>query len=141
MTKPNKLLKVVSILFFIFGIIGVIAGIMIVVGLGALTALFTADAKATVMVIGFSGIITLAGAVVELLAGALGMKAKRLGICRVLAIIILVIGVIGVIVNVIIGAALTALGGNGSTMFTSVLSIILPILYFIGVRMQIKAQQ
>ncbi|MEG0914263.1 MAG: hypothetical protein RSG57_00745 [Christensenellaceae bacterium] len=121
MSKSSVLLKVVSILFIIFGAIALIITIAGMV-LGGMVAAIGAGILAVAMIIVL--ILALLEALLMLFAGILGVKGDKIKACTVMSIIILALSIISLIMGIV----------QGGFQWTSLISIILPVLYFIGVR-------
>lgn len=120
----GKLLKVTGIIMIIFGAIGIIVSILAVVGAGAVAALVGSSAGGLV----FAALLSLLGAVLQLVAGIMGAANKnnpaKGGKCLVLGIIVILLSIAGNITTVALGGQFNVLG--------LILGAILPVLYIIG---------
>ena len=129
--KPNALLKVVSILHIVFSSIAIVLTLLFSTFAGSLVSmLYDAAGLAGGASVGFLTGTTLfvaaiLGSVLHLIAGILGLKAKFTG-CKVLGIILLVLTIIGIVMT------LSTTGGVAIIIVTSVLQLILPVLYVWG---------
>lgn len=129
---PGKgLLKVTGILFIIGAAIGLITGILGIIGsaaLGATVGGVEGAAFAGVMVVAI--IIALVGCILQLIAGIFGIKncdkPEKSTTCIVFGAIILALSIISIIV--------------AGFQWTSLIGIILPVLYFIGAIQNKNAQ-
>lgn len=129
MKKPNTLLKVVSILYIVFNIIG---GILIIagsLGLGALIGGAAGSVGAGVALASFFMIFSLISVILGLVAGFAGLKAENLGLCKILGIILIVLAAISTISNL----------ADGEGIISSLISLILPVLYTVGVFKEINS--
>jgi len=128
--QGSKFLKVTGILMIIFSAIGLIFGIIALVGLGALVVL--AESMGTDVPMGLltvSGILAVVGAVVQLIAGIVGVKnwnkPEKAGACILWGIVVIALCVIS---NV-----MTLIGYPENFSIISVLSVlVIPVLYLIG---------
>ena len=144
----STFLKVMSIIVLVFGIIaalvtagmlamgGMVAGMMGAAGIG-MNDVINAAAEAGAAELGqaAAGLATLISvalvfsvieAIVMIVGGALGIGASgnvaKAGRCVIMGIIMIIMAVISLIIS----------GMAGSIMWTSILSFILPILYFLA---------
>ena len=126
----TKYFKTVSIIMIVFGIFGVISGISVLSGTTGVLA---------------SAIINLVNSLLLLVAGVMGTKAVKTGddekvaLCRKLSYALLAIAVVNIVVG-LIGSAQTVVPGVSASMVLGmsiiggVVSLILPILYFLGAK-------
>lgn len=122
--EGSKFLKVTGILMIIFGSIAMVLSIIALLGLGLLEAL-----GAPMGIIWASGILSLAGAVAEFVAGIIGVKnwnrIDKAGTCIAWGII--------VIAFCIISNVLTLVGYPDNFSAISLLTgLVIPVLYLIG---------
>lgn len=129
MKKPNTLLKVVSILYIVFNIIGGILVIAGSLGLGALIGGAAGNVGAGVALASFFMIFSLISVILGLVAGFAGLKAENLGLCKILGIILIVLAAISTISNL----------ADGEGIISSLIGLILPILYTVGVFKEINS--
>ena len=126
MEKANMLLKVSGILMIIGGGISIIVGIIAVLAVGALA--LALGGAANLGLLTFGAILVLVSAVVELIAGIVGVsnakKPEKAQTCVVYGILVVVLVVIGNIFSMIGGASFNALG--------LLIGLVLPALYLIG---------
>lgn len=126
----SKYFRTVSIIMIIFGVIGTASGIATL-------------SSATVGVA--SVIISLITNILLIVAGVIGTKAVKTGddektaLCKKLSYALLAITVIGIIVGMIGTAGVSVPGINpgmvmGMTVIGSLVSLILPVLYFFGAK-------
>ncbi len=129
--RPNPLLKVVSILYIVFSSIAILLSIFAATFAGSLVSmLFDAAGVAGA---GSAGLLTgsallvvaVLGSLLSLAAGILGVKGKFTG-CKVMGIILLVLAVINVV------GSLTIFDSSASMIVTSIVRLILPVLYVWG---------
>ena len=129
--KPNGLLKVVSILHIVFSAIGIVLTLLFSTFAGSLVSMLydMAGVEGGVGAGFLTGTalfaVAIFGCVLDLIAGILGLKAKFTG-CKVLGIILLVLTIIGIVMT------LSTTGGVAIIIVTSVLQLILPVLYVWG---------
>lgn len=121
MSRASTLLKVTSILFIIFGAYVCIAALVLLFGGAVLLSAGMGGAGALVIL---ATLISCAGGVLELVAGIMGVIGKKIETCRILAIIILAICAINLIFAI----------AGGSFGISTLIGLVLPILYFIGVQ-------
>ena len=129
----SKLLKVVGILMIIFSAITLVVGIVGLVGLGALLAV----SNGTVMgVVVWAAVLAyiLAGAVIELVAGITAVKhwanPAKAQTCVAWGVVLLVL----VALNALFG-----LIGGESSLLSTLIGLVLPVLYIVGAN-QLKQQ-
>ncbi len=127
MNKPNTLWKVVSILYIIFEIIG---GVFILIGFLSAGVLFGAAAGSVGLGVGIAAVaivFSLLGVALGIAAGVVGLKGNvKAG--KVFAIILIVFAVISLISNI----------SQGSSVASSIIGLVLPVLYGFGVYKQIN---
>ena len=118
-------LKVTGILYIIFGALGLLLSLALLLAAGAGTVGIALGAVA-----GILGAITVLTAVFYLILGILGVrncdKPEKCGVNFVLGIIVLVLVVIGLVVNV------ATTGPSGA--LSSVVGLVLSILYVMGAK-------
>jgi len=128
MTKRSTLLKVVSIIMIIFSAIALIIGIVGALGASMLgTALSEVGGETAAAVSGaLTGIVVfgIVLAVIELVCGILGVASKNKKLLTILGCVLIILAVVSLIMNIV--------AGSFSAM--SLVSLILPILYFLGAR-------
>ena len=129
MQKSNKFLTVTGILMIIGGGIGVILGVIAVAGVGLLAAsLEELGISSEAGLLMLAAILYLVSAVVQLIAGILGVanarKPEKAMVCIVFGILTAILAILG---NV-----LTVAGGGDFNVLGLVLGLALPILYLIG---------
>ena len=133
--KGAKLLKVVGILMIIGGAIGIIMGIIAVAGVSVLAALAGPEFKSGLYI--FAAILLLVGAVLELVAGIIGVKdakvPEKANTCLVWGIIVAVLSVLSNILTV-------AAGGDFSVV-SLITGLVLPVLFIIGAVLNKKPVQ
>ncbi|MFP3154724.1 hypothetical protein LQZ18_09935 [Lachnospiraceae bacterium ZAX-1] len=131
--KSNGLLKVSSILLIIGGALAIIVGIIALIGIGAL-AVFASEMGGT-GALTFAAVLSLLGAIFELVAGISGVKnaakPEKAQNCIVFGIIVAVLCVAGNILYSVSYASLTetAFSPNFVGLVTG---LVLPVLYLIG---------
>ncbi len=122
MNAPGKgLLKVSGILLIIFGAIAIVLMLLALVASVALIALSPAA-----LILVLACIIGLAGAVLDLIAGILGVKncdkPEKAKSCFVFGIILIAIQVVSMVLSI----------SGGSFDWTSIVGLVLPVLYLVG---------
>ena len=128
-----KMLKVSSILLIIGGAIAIIMGIVGLLGVGALHAIFGGDIPIGLLyaVAGFA----LASGVLTLIAGIVGVgackKPEKSGTCIILGVIVVILTVIGQILNM--------KAGNQFDITSIIIGLLLPVVYIIGASQVKKA--
>lgn len=132
-TNGSKFLKVTGILMIVFGAISIIASIVALLGIAALNVM--ADAVGATSAVAYdigmlyiAGFISLASAVIELIAGIIGVlnaeKPEKAQTCMVWGILVAIMCVVGCI--------LTVVGGQSFPFFSLVTGLVVPVLYIIG---------
>lgn len=128
----SKMLKVMGILCIIFGAIAIVLDIIALIGVGALAA-YGAPTGALIA----SCVIALIGAVMELVAGIMGVtnwaKPEKAMTCIILGFIIAACSVISNIITLVAYPA----SFSWVSIFTG---LVVPVLYLIGA-FQLKGQQ
>jgi len=129
MKQGSTLLKVVSIIMIVYGIILAVLGLVSTVGGGAMIG---ADAETDITAAGAGlaiiGIAFIISGVLEAVIGFVGLRAsKEQGEHKAA----FVIGIIGVVSGAI--TLVQSFGGDGGSVFSSLLGLILPVLYLVGV--------
>lgn len=131
MTKPNTLLKVVSILHIVFSCIAIVLTLLASTFAGSLVSmLYDAAGIEGGMSAGLlTGttlfVIAIIGSLLWLIAGILGVKARFTG-CKVLGIILLVCAVISAVLSI------TTYDGAATIIVMSIVRLVLPVLYVWG---------
>lgn len=128
--QESKFLKVCGILMIIGGAIGIVAGIISWAGVGLVVSMASMAGVAVPMgVLVVSFIIALIGAVVELIAGILGVKyakdQQNVGKCVTWGVIIIALAVIS---NILVLIAYPA----SFSVLSLICGLVLPILYLIA---------
>lgn len=132
--KSNKFLKVAGILMIIGGAFGIIVGVIAVAGVGLLSNL-ASEVGVSVGGVIISTILMLLGAIIELVAGIVGVKnaakPEKAQICIVLGIIVAVLSVGG---NIWSSAATAAITETAFSLdFAGLITgLVLPALFLIG---------
>lgn len=121
--KGKGFLKVTGILMIIGGGIGIIVGLIAVLGVAAIAALGASSALLTV-----AAIFSLVSAIVQLIAGIIGVKncqnpaaAQK---CIIWGAIVAALSVLGTV--------LTVAGGGEFSVVSLLLGLVLPALYIVG---------
>lgn len=124
--EGQKFLKVTSILMIIGGIIGAIAGIIVILGIGALLAL--ADDTQGSGLFYASSIIMIVVSIIQFIAGIKGVGAcsapAKAASCIKWGVIVAVLTVISMIIGLI--------GGGEFNLINIVLNLLVPGLYIYG---------
>jgi len=119
----NKLLKVTGIIMIIGGAIAILISLIGLLGLGLLAALEVDLGLYTVALL-----ISIAGAVVQLIAGIMGTKnaanPEKAQACIIACVLVVVLSLVGNI--------LTVVSGNDFPFVGMILGLVLPALYLIG---------
>ncbi len=128
--KGSKFLKVTGILMIIGGSIGIIAGIIAVIGVGALAALLGVGSG----LLTASAVLCLVSGICSLIAGIVGVKncknAAASKKCIVWGILVAVLSLTGNILGVV--------AGSDFNVFNALIGLVLPVLYIIGAAMNGK---
>lgn len=121
--KGASFLKVTGILMIIGGGISLIVAIAALLGIAALAVLGASSGLLYV-----AGVLTLASAVAELVAGIIGVvnakRSEKAGLCMAWGVIVAVLCVAGCV--------LTAVGGSDFPVLSLILGLVLPVLFIIG---------
>lgn len=121
-----KMLKVSSILLIIGGAIAIIMGIVALLGVGAIHAIF-GDEIPIGLLYAVSG-LALASGVLSLVAGIVGVGAcknpEKSGKCIILGVMVVILTVIGQILNMKVG--------NQFDFTSIIIGLILPVVYIVG---------
>ncbi len=130
--KNTGLLKVISIIFMVFGIISIIFSVIALIGSGAVAALLGGLGA---MLLGAS-ILSMVLSIVEVLAGKEGLAickgAGNPAKAKLFAMIILVFAAVSALLNII---PIVATGTPaGMSIVTCIVSVILPLLYLMGLK-------
>lgn len=124
--KSNNFLKVTGILMIISGGISTVVCIIAVLGVGVLAAALGGAASLGLLTV--AAILALAGAVVSLIAGILGVanaaKPQKAMVCIVFGFLTAVLPVLSNVLNVV--------GGSSFNFMSLVLGLVLPALYLVG---------
>ena len=131
-TKVPALLKVASILLIIGGVLDILIGLLVAF-LGA--AVIYAGVETGDAVLAWMGTLIIALSliygVLKLVAGILGVSGKKLRVCLILAIVILAL----CLIDLIMGAV------QGMYTWYSIVSLILPAFYLVGILMAEKERK
>ena len=123
-TKGSSFLKVTGILMIIGGGISIIMSIAAIIGVAAILTLGGVGAGILV----FACILALAGSAIELVTGIVGVvnckKPEKATVCLVWGIVVAVLNVVSSI--------LSASAGNGFSVSSLILGLVLPVLFIIG---------
>ena len=124
--KGSGFLKVTGILMIIFGSIAIIVGIVAIAGIAALA--YISDGELSSGLLYTAGVLGLVSAVVQLIAGIIGVKnckkPEKAKTCIVWGILVIALCVIGSILNVV--------GGSDFSVSSLLIGLVLPVLYIIG---------
>ena len=124
--KGQKTLKVTSILMIIGGVIAAIAGVLVLLGLGALTAL--AGGAEGMGLLYASSIIIIVTSIIQFIAGIRGIGAcsapQKAASCVKWGIFIVVLYIASTVLGFI--------GGSEFSIINLVLNMLLPALYIFG---------
>ena len=126
--KGQGFLKVTSILMIVGGALGAILGLIAIALAAVYAALaFEIDPGTAGLLFG-GGILIIVAAVVEIIAGIMGLKAckagKGAGKCVIWGIIVAVLTIISIILSVA--------GGSEVNIVNIVLNLVVPALYIFG---------
>lgn len=128
--KGRKFLKVTGILMIIGSAFGIIAGIIAVVGVGAMAALLETSTGGLM----FASVLILVSAIIQLVAGILGVKncarPEKANTCLGLGVIVAVLSLTGNITSSVLGSSFNIWG--------LITGLVLPVLYIIGAVMNKK---
>lgn len=127
-TAPGKgFLKVVGILLIVFGAIGIILSVITLIGGGVAAAYLDADIGAMVIV---TGIISLLGALLNLVSGIFGVKfcaaIDKAKLLMIFAIAMGAVQVIAFIFNLLLAQAIV------TGIISLIIGLVLPALFLIG---------
>ena len=128
MSKPNTLLKVVSIIYIVVEILAAITGIITALGAGLLLGFGFSSSGFGIGMGALILLFTAATVALGLIAGILGLKANNLKACKVFGIILIVLAAIDF---------LSAMVSGGSGFLMDAAQLVLPILYLVGVSKEI----
>lgn len=120
MSQSSTLLKVMSILYIIMGVAATVVAILAIIG-SAMLVLTNVTAGIMSIVAIVVGCLT---GILEFIAGIMGVRGKNLSACNKIGICILILALLGVISSIIANAF----------DWTSLVGIVLSILYLVGVR-------
>ena len=122
--KGRKFLKVTGILMIIGAAFGIIGGIIAMIGVGALAAVLETSAVGLML----AGVLVLASAVFQLIAGIMGVKncdkPEKAQACLVMGIIVAILSVAGNVISNVLGSDFNA--------FNYATGLVIPVLYIIG---------
>ena len=134
MTKRSTLLKVVAIIMIIFAAIALVA-LISTIGLVNSMLDYVGGWEAVELATGynasffmFAEVISIVECVFELICGILGVASKSKGLLEKLGLVLIIIAVVSLIVNIV----------GGTFTWTTLLGLILPILYFLGAKQCIQ---
>ena len=121
----SKLLKVIGILMIIFGAIGIVGMIMLIAGV----ALVQAAIGDGIGMYWLALIVGMIGAVLELVAGIIGVKnwnnPEKAQTCVICGIVVIAFQVVSDILTVVAYS-------QSFNIFTALFGLILPVLFLIG---------
>ena len=121
--QGSKFLKVTGILMIVFGALALVLAIVAIAGISVLAAL---GASSNMLTISF--IVAFVGAVLELVAGIIGVKnwnkLEKADTCIAWGIIVIAL--------CIISNVLTVVGGGDFSFVNLVTGLVIPVLYLIG---------
>jgi len=124
--KSNMFLKVTGILMIIGGGLGIILYIVAILGLSLLIAIIGDDANAGLLM--FSTVLLLVSAVIQLVAGIIGVanaaKPEKAMTCIVFGVLVALIAVLASVLRVVAGADFNVMN--------LIIGLVLPALYLIG---------
>lgn len=124
--KGSGFLKVTGILMIIGGALSIILYIIAIIGIAALVYLSEGELSSGLLYT--AGVLGLVSAVVQLIAGIIGVKnckkPEKAKTCIVWGILVIALCVIGSILNVV--------GGNDFSVSSLLIGLVLPVLYIIG---------
>ena len=124
--KGSGFLKVTGILMIIGGALSIILYIIAIIGIAALVYLSEGELSSGLLYT--AGVLGLVSAVVQLIAGIIGVKnckkPEKAKTCIVWGILVIAICVIGSILNVV--------GGSDFSVSSLLIGLVLPVLYIIG---------
>ena len=128
-TKSNGFLKVTGIIMIIGGSLGFIFGIIALLGVALVVSLaIAAGVDVNSGLLTFAAILVVVGAVVQFIAGIVGVKnaakPEKAQTCITFGILCVAISILGQILNIVAG-------GNFSVV-TLITGLVLPVLYLIG---------
>ena len=122
--KGRKFLKVTGILMIIGAAFGIIGGIIAMIGVGALAAVLETSAVGLML----AGVLVLASAVFQLIAGIMGVKncdkPEKAQACLVMGIIVAILSVAGNVTSNVLG--------SDFNVFNYATGLVIPVLYIIG---------
>lgn len=123
-------LKVTGILYIILGVIACLGGLVVLIGGGLLMASGEQTGVALGAAAGVLSVLALVNAVLYLVVGILGVKncgkPEKCGVNFVLGIVVLVLVAIGLVLNI----SISGISGAAS----SVIGLVLAILYLLGAK-------
>ena len=124
--KGSGFLKVTGILMIIGGALSIILYIIAIIGIAALVYLSEGELSSGLLYT--AGILGLVSAVVQLIAGIIGVKnckkPEKAKTCIVWGILVIALTVIGSILNVV--------GGSDFSVTSLLIGLVIPVLYIIG---------
>lgn len=131
--KGSGFLKVTGILMIIGGALGIILGIVALIGVSAFA--YLAEGEISTGLLYTAGIITLLSAIVQFIAGIIGVKnckrVEKAQTCIVWGILVILFSVVG--------SVLTVVGGSAFPTFSFLVGLIVPVLYIFGALKNKKA--
>lgn len=128
--QGSKFLKVTGILMIIFGAIALIVSIIALAGLGLVASVAAAmEEEISMGLLTVSAILALVGAIVEFVAGIIGVKnwakPEKAGVCITWGIIVVAL--------CIVSNVMTLIGyPENFSAFSLVTGLVIPVLYLIG---------
>jgi len=121
-----KMLKISSILLIIGGAIATILGIVSLLGIGALHAVFGGEIPLGLLY-AVAG-LALASGVISMIAGIIGVSAckkpEKSGTCIILGVLVVILTIVGQILNM--------KAGNQFDFISIIIGLILPVAYIVG---------
>lgn len=125
-TQRSKLLQVVSIIMVIGGALAILTSLMGILG-GSLMATQYAVLGGIFILTAILGIVS---GIIELVAGIIGAKnwqnPDKAKSCIIMGVIIIVIALVNIIISTV------SAGFTTNTLFSILLSLVLPVLYLVG---------
>lgn len=135
--KGAGFLKVTGIIMIIGASLGIIISILAIIGIAAIDAMgnavmdsmeITESVEYNIGLLYVSGILSLVGAAMEMVAGILGVanskKPEKANVCIVFGAIVILFS--------LAGSILTVVGGNSFPVASFLIGLVLPVLYLIG---------
>ena len=128
--KGKNFLKVTGILMIVGGSIGLIAGVLAVISVGAVASLLETSAG----VLMFASVLILVSAIVQLIAGILGIKycakPEKAKTCIIMGALVAGLSLVGTLMSVSLG--------NDFNIMSMITGLVLPVLYIVGAMLNKK---